>query len=201
MKATKLTYLLVIALALTMVGTGCRKRVVGITDIKKGQARVGDNTGGETGIRLPGDQSSVIGGPNEPGGGIQSTTFSNPENFNQDRAQFAANTVHFEYDSSVVKSGEHANLEAVAAFMSSGANSGVGLLVEGHCDERGTEDYNNSLGERRATALREALIGMGVNPEHVVTRSFGEYKPVAAGHDESSFRKNRRGEFVVLHPK
>ena len=198
MKATKLTYLLVIALALTMVGTGCRKRVVGITDIKKGQARVGDNTGGETGIRLPGDQPPIIGDPiDKP----QSPQFANPENFNQDRAQFAANAVHFEYDSSVVKSGEHANLEAVAAFMSSGANSGVGLLVEGHCDERGTEDYNNSLGERRATALREALIGMGVNPEHVVTRSFGEYKPIAAGHDESSFRKNRRGEFVVLHPK
>ena len=198
MKATKLTYLLVIALALTMVGTGCRKSIVSPTPLKDRQYRVGENPNESTGISLPGDQPPIIGDPiDKP----QSTKFSNPENFNQDRAQFAANTVHFEYDSSVVKSGERVNLEAVAAFMTSGANSGVGLLVEGHCDERGTEDYNNSLGERRSTALREALIGMGVNPEHVVTRSFGEYKPVATGHDESSFRKNRRGEFVVLHPK
>ena len=198
MKATKLTYLLVIALALTLAGTGCRKKPVGVTDLKNKQYRVGDNTSDNTGISLPGDQPSIIGDPiDKP----QSTKFANPEDFNQDRAQFAANAVHFEYDSSVVKSGERVNLEAVAAFMTSGANSGVGLLVEGHCDERGTEDYNNSLGERRSTALREALIGMGVNPEHVVTRSFGEYKPAATGHDESAFRQNRRGEFVVLHPK
>ena len=198
MKATKLTYLLVIALALTIVGTGCRKSIVSPTPLKDRQYRVGENPNDSRGISLPGDQPSIISDPiDKP----QSTKFSNPENFNQDRAQFAANTVHFEYDSSVVKSGERVNLEAVAAFMTSGANSGVGLLVEGHCDERGTEDYNNSLGERRSTALREALIGMGVNPEHVVTRSFGEYKPVATGHDESAFRQNRRGEFVVLHPK
>ena len=80
-------------------------------------------------------------------------------------------------------------------------NSSIGLLVEGHCDERGTEDYNNSLGERRSTALREALIGMGVNAENVITRSFGEYKPVSPGQDESAYKQNRRGEFVVLLPK
>lgn len=196
MKATKITYMLVIALALTMVGTGCRKKPVGVTDLKNKQYRVGENPGGGEGFKLPGD-APVIGDLNN--GTPQSTKFSNPDDFNQDRGTFAANTVHFEYDSSVVKSSEQSNLDAVAAYMK--GNSSIGLLIEGHCDERGTEDYNNSLGERRSTALREALIGMGVNAENVITRSYGEYKPVSPGQDESAYKQNRRGEFVVLTPK
>ena len=196
MKATKITYMLVIALALTMVGTGCRKKPVGVTDLKNKQYRVGENLGGGEGFKLPGD-APVIGDLNN--GTPQSTKFSNPDDFNQDRGTFAANTVHFEYDSSVVKSSEQSNLDAVAAYMK--GNSSIGLLIEGHCDERGTEDYNNSLGERRSTALREALIGMGVNAENVITRSYGEYKPVSPGQDESAYKQNRRGEFVVLTPK
>jgi outer membrane protein OmpA-like peptidoglycan-associated protein len=197
MKATKITTLLVVALALTMAGTGCKRKPVNVTDLKNKQYRVGENPNGSEGFKLPGD-APVIGDPNEPGV-KQSTKFANPEDFNQDRGTFAANTVHFEYDSSVVKSSEQSNLDAVAAYMK--GNSSIGLLVEGHCDERGTEDYNNSLGERRSTALREALIGMGVNAENVITRSFGEYKPVSPGQDESAYKQNRRGEFVVLTPK
>jgi peptidoglycan-associated lipoprotein len=196
MKATKITTLLVIALALTLVGTGCRKKPVGVTDLKNRQTRVGDSTGMTDGGTIPFENPIIDGGT---GSTPLSTKFSNPDDFNQDRATFAANKVHFEYDSSVVKSSERVNLEAVAAYMT--GNPSVGVLVEGHCDERGTEDYNNSLGERRATALRDALIGMGVNPEHIVTRSYGEYKPIATGQDESAYKQNRRGEFVVLTPK
>jgi len=195
MKATKLTYLLVIALALTMVGTGCRKKPVGVTPVKSQTTvvRPGEDM---TGLPTIGDAGPTS---TEIGGGPQSDKYGNLDNFNQDRGTFAANTVHFEYDSSVVKSSEQANLDAVATYMK--GNASVGLLIEGHCDERGTEDYNNSLGERRATALREALINAGVDSGNVVTRSYGEYKPVATGQDESAYRQNRRGEFVVLHPK
>jgi peptidoglycan-associated lipoprotein len=77
----------------------------------------------------------------------------------------------------------------------------VKLLVEGHCDERGTEEYNRSLGERRALALREELARMGIDPSRIRTVSFGEDKPFAQGHDESAWRQNRRGEFVLYHPK
>jgi peptidoglycan-associated lipoprotein len=77
----------------------------------------------------------------------------------------------------------------------------VALLVEGHCDERGTEEYNRSLGERRALALREALASQGVSPMRVTTRSFGEDRPAVPGNNESAYRQNRRGEFVVLTPK
>jgi hypothetical protein len=75
------------------------------------------------------------------------------------------------------------------------------LLIEGHCDERGTEEYNRSLGERRALALREALAKAGVSPDRVRTLSYGKDKPADPGHDESAWSKNRRGEFILLHPK
>ena len=99
--------------------------------------------------------------------------------------------MHFDYDSSVVKGSEKANLEAVASFMKT-ADASVGLLVEGHCDERGTEDYNNALGERRATALREALINAGLIPNTLSPAAMAKYKPVAHGQDESAYRQNRR---------
>lgn len=195
MKAIKLTYALAGVLALTMISTGCQKRPNNVTPLKDRttQIRPGDPYAG-TPVSF--DSTGVS---SEPGGGAQPTTYDDIDKFNQDREMFRADTVHFDYDSSVIKSSEMSHLDAVASYMKN--NPSVGLLVEGHCDERGTEDYNNSLGERRATAVREALIQAGVDSSHVVTRSFGEYKPIAMGHDESAYAQNRRGEFVVLHPK
>ncbi len=75
------------------------------------------------------------------------------------------------------------------------------LLIEGHCDERGTEEYNRSLGERRALALREALAKDGVDAGRIRTISYGKDQPEDAGHDEAAWNKNRRGVFVLCHPK
>ena len=81
------------------------------------------------------------------------------------------------------------------------ADPNTKLLIEGHCDERGTEEYNRALGERRALAAREALAKMGVDPMRVFTRSYGKDKPMDMGHEEGAWTKNRRDEFVLLHPK
>jgi peptidoglycan-associated lipoprotein len=75
------------------------------------------------------------------------------------------------------------------------------LTIEGNCDERGTEEYNRSLGDRRALAAREALAKMGVDPARIRTISYGKDKPVDPGHDESAWSQNRRDDFVLLHPK
>ena len=109
-------------------------------------------------------------------------------------------TVHFDYDSIAIKSSERSHVEAVAAFMKS-APPNVALLVEGHCDERGTEEYNRALGERRALALREALISSGADAGKIVTRSYGKDRKVDTGNSPAAHAKNRRGEFVVLTPK
>ena len=105
-------------------------------------------------------------------------------------------TVYFDFDSSVVKSSERSNVEAAAAYLK--ANPNVGLRIEGNCDERGTEEYNRALGERRALAARELIVASGVEADRVVTVSFGKDKPAVSGHDEAAWAKNRRDVFVVL---
>jgi peptidoglycan-associated lipoprotein len=72
--------------------------------------------------------------------------------------------------------------------------------VEGHCDERGTEEYNRALGERRALAVRDYLMNLGIDGDRIFTISYGEDLPAADGHDENAYRLNRRAEFVLLRP-
>lgn len=71
------------------------------------------------------------------------------------------------------------------------------VVIEGHCDERGTEEYNIALGERRANSAKKYLINLGVKPRQLSTISYGEEKPADPGHDEDAWAKNRRDEFVV----
>ena len=199
MKVSKLTYLLVIALALTCASTGCRKRPTGITNIPGGASSPKDQgpAGINAGTKLT-PEPPPFSDP-APGGGNQSDKWSNPDNFNEDRASLAAHTVYFDFDSSVVKSSEKSNVEAAAAYLK--ANPNVGLRIEGNCDERGTEEYNRALGERRALAVRELIVASGVEADRVVTVSFGKDKPAVSGHDEAAWAKNRRDVFVVLIPK
>ena len=111
----------------------------------------------------------------------------------------AADTIHFAFDSAVIRDSDQASLQAVAAALQQNANDQ--LLVQGNCDERGTEEYNRSLGERRALAAREALSALGVSPDRVHEISFGKDKPVDPGHDDDAWSKNRRDDFVLLVPK
>lgn len=194
MKLNKAIKLLVLGVSLTFAVAGCKTKHPDVTKLpdRGGMTGSGRNIG-EAGKVDTGDVAK----PGEAGGGP--TAEFNPDDFNQDRAALAAQTVHFDFDSSVVKASEKPNVEAVAAALKS--DSAAKLLIEGHCDERGTEEYNRSLGERRALALRESLATLGLDPMRVKTISYGEDKPADPGHDESAWRKNRRGEFILLHPK
>jgi peptidoglycan-associated lipoprotein len=122
----------------------------------------------------------------------------NQKGWIRDPDKFKAQTVHFDLDSTVLKSSEKAKVAVVADYLK--ANATEAVEVGGHCDERGTEEYNRSLGERRALAVREDLVGLGIAPDRIDTISYGEDKPVATGHDESAWRQNRRGEFILLTP-
>jgi len=73
-------------------------------------------------------------------------------------------------------------------------------MIEGHCDERGTEDYNVSLGERRALSVVDELLRLGINQGRIRTTSYGEKVPMSDGPTEQAFAQNRRGEFVLLKP-
>jgi len=111
---------------------------------------------------------------------------------------FKGDTVYFDFDKATIKSGETSKLDSIASRMKS--MQGKALRIEGHCDERGTEEYNRSLGERRAQALREYLVRAGMDAQMIDTISYGEDRPAVPGHNEAAFSKNRRGEFVVLEP-
>ncbi len=121
------------------------------------------------------------------------------ENMLMDPAALAAYTVYFDFDKSSVRSSETGKMEEVAKVLKSGAADK--LLIEGHCDERGTEGYNLALGERRALSLREYLANLGVGPDRVRTISYGEARPAQPGSNEEAWAKNRRGQFILLKPK
>ena len=133
-----------------------------------------------------------------PAGGGQTASLENFKGMPEDRAALAAYTIHFAFDSAVIRSSERANLQAVASALNS--NPSDKLLIEGNCDERGTEEYNRALGERRALAARQALQRLGVDPSRVRTISYGKDRPLDSGHDESAWAKNRRDDFILLHP-
>ncbi len=103
--------------------------------------------------------------------------------------------IYFDYNKSSIRPEYQPVLEKISKWMADKA--GHQLLVEGHCDERGTDEYNLALGERRALAVRRYLVALGVSADRVHTISYGEEKPAVAGSDEAAWSKNRRVEFKV----
>jgi peptidoglycan-associated lipoprotein len=178
--------------------TGCKHKPVKVTPIPGSQVgQIGDNNNANT---LPSTQPYDPNAQNiNQAGGGNTTGLEEFEGMLKDPAALAAYTIHFAFDSAVVKSSEQANISAVASALS--ANPADKLLIEGNCDERGTEEYNRALGERRALAARQALAKAGISPDRIRTISYGKDKPVDPGHDDSAWAKNRRDDFILLHPK
>ena len=104
-------------------------------------------------------------------------------------------TVFFAFESSNLESSAKDTMKSNAEFLKSNAN--LDIQVEGHCDERGGRQYNLALGERRAKAVRDYLVAMGVESKRISTISYGNERALAEGHDESAWSKNRRANFVV----
>ena len=103
--------------------------------------------------------------------------------------------VRFDFDKSEVRQDGRRTCQDVADYLKK--NPKARLLIEGHCDERGTSEYNMALGERRATAVMAYLGSLGVSKAKLSTVSFGKEKPLDPGHDEEAWAKNRRAHFVL----
>jgi peptidoglycan-associated lipoprotein len=194
MKLNDFTKLLALGLILTVAATtGCRKRPGTITPLP---GRTGSNVPEAT----PATPLSGEGLKPDSTGGFVQTDPNARKDWPRDREIFKSDTVYFDFDSSAVKSGEKSKISAVADYLK--ANTQDAVEIEGHCDERGTEEYNRSLGERRALALREQLVTLGVDATRVDTISFGKDRPADPGHNKAAWEKNRRGEFILeTHPK
>ncbi len=103
--------------------------------------------------------------------------------------------IHFDFDKSSIREDAKPILSGVADQLRK--NKGLRLLIEGHCDERGTSEYNMALGDRRAESARTYLVSLGVPASAISTVSFGKEKPLDPGHSEAAWAKNRRDHFVV----
>ena len=107
--------------------------------------------------------------------------------------------VYFGFDASQLAPSELAKIEAVAKHLQEKPNRVV--MVEGNCDERGSNEYNLSLGDLRAISIRDYLVQLGIDAQRIQAKSYGEEKPAVPGHDEGAWSKNRRGEFSVFQHK
>ncbi|MBI2215198.1 MAG: OmpA family protein [Acidobacteria bacterium] len=101
----------------------------------------------------------------------------------------------YEYDSSALTDQAREALQVSSTWLK--ANTQYGLIVEGHCDERGTEQYNLALGERRAYSAKEYLVSLGIDAARIKTQSFGEERPFDSGTTEAAYAKNRRAHLVL----
>ena len=208
--------------ALAMSSAGCKTRPKNVTALPGSEARAGGTdlpagkplpSGGNTGNGFAGtspgarpynpnntgpgvDLPPATDGIDKPIGNTPLPTGGFGEGRTEDRETLKANVVYFEYDKSAVKKSEQIKVAAVAEYLKS--HPDALLTVEGNCDERGTEGYNLALGERRALAVREALLNLGVPAASVSTVSFGEARPADPAQTDAAYAKNRRAEFVLL---
>jgi peptidoglycan-associated lipoprotein len=102
--------------------------------------------------------------------------------------------VYFDYDKSDVRSDQQSSIQADAQFL--GQHGGINITIEGHCDERGSTDYNLALGDQRAGAVKSALVSAGVNASRIKTISYGKEKPFCTESNEGCWQQNRRGHLV-----
>jgi peptidoglycan-associated lipoprotein len=104
--------------------------------------------------------------------------------------------IHFDFDKYDIRSGDAEILKENAALLMK--HPTIKIQVEGHCDERGSIEYNLALGERRANSAKKYLISLGMPADRFSTISYGEEKPLDPGHNEEAWRKNRRDHFIIL---
>lgn len=192
MKPSKFASLLVIALVLSVATSACRKKPGMVTPLPGSvSGNVKDaGPGGAMGENGPGD--------NKPIGESPLTDPTKFDNWPRNAEIFKQETIYFAFDSSTVRAAEKS--KAAKVFDHLKANPKDALEIAGHCDERGTEEYNRALGERRALAVREELIRLGIDSSKVVTKTFGKDVPADPGHNEAAWAKNRRAEFILLTP-
>ncbi|MCB2013640.1 MAG: peptidoglycan-associated lipoprotein Pal [Sphingobium sp.] len=111
-------------------------------------------------------------------------------------ASVSSDRVFFDTDKYDIDMEDQSVLRSQAQWL--GANPGVSVTIEGHCDERGTRDYNLALGERRANAAKNYLASLGVDPSRITTISYGKERPAAMGSDEQAWAQNRRAVTVTV---
>ena len=174
-----------VCLALVLIVPGLLTMVSCETqNVKTDDQSTSEGTGTETGGTEAGTTSSGEGTISATGEFVPGKTFANEQD------KFFKELVYFEYDKSTLTENSQKTLTFKAEYMRKNPN--LSISVEGHCDERGTNEYNLSLGDRRAASTKAFLVDLGVDPGRISSVSFGEERPDIEGHDEMAWAKNRR---------
>ena len=111
------------------------------------------------------------------------------------REAFVNEDIHFDFDKATLTSEAREILKRKAKWLEE--NPDASIVIEGHCDERGTTEYNLALGDRRAKAAKDFLVDLGISASRIDTISYGEERPLDPGHNEAAWAKNRRAHFVI----
>jgi peptidoglycan-associated lipoprotein len=138
----------------------------------------------------PSTNANAGGGGSGTGGATQAVPGSAA-----DFQQNVGDRVFFDFDKSAIKAEGQTTLQRQAEWLKKYPN--VTVTIEGHCDERGTREYNLALGERRATAVRNALVALGIPAARMKTISYGKERPAVLGSNEAAWAQNRRGVTVI----
>ena len=132
-----------------------------------------------------------------PEGGIESAEVGE-DVFEELPVEVVSNlsNIYFDFDKSDLRAISKEELQKIASWLSQ--NPDTKIRIEGNCDERGTDEYNLALGERRAVAAKNYLVSLGISSKNIYTLSFGEENPADPGHNEAAWSKNRRDEFNIV---
>lgn len=146
----------------------------------------------------PAELPPAPGGTTAPSTGTGGVPSSGPVKGSQEDfiASVSSDRVFFGLDQYDIDAEDQATLQSQAAWLQQ--NPSVRVTIEGHCDERGTRDYNIALGERRANAAKNYLASLGVDPGRITTVSYGKERPAALGSDEAAWAQNRRAVTVTI---
>ena len=194
MNSTKINYFVVVALSLLLVTnlSSCAKKPVATVD-QESQPKVEDSSSTAT------DDSKAQ--PVEEGMGSAESLDTevvavSEEETLEGRTSGGLFPLYFDFDKSTIRSDQVERVEDNAMFMKN--NPDVRVRIEGNCDERGTNEYNMALGQRRALSGQKYLINLGIDKSRIDTISYGEEQPINFGHDELSWSHNRRDDFIII---
>ncbi|MDH4319992.1 MAG: peptidoglycan-associated lipoprotein Pal [Desulfobulbaceae bacterium] len=118
------------------------------------------------------------------------------EAYSEGRTSLELRPIYFDFDKSNIRPDQQDRIDGNATYLKN--NPAATIRIEGNCDERGTNEYNMALGERRALAAKKYLLNVGISEDRLQTVSYGEEKPLQEGHDEAAWEQNRRDDFAII---
>ena len=190
----KYAYVASLALTISLFAVGCSQKTVSTGgDMESGTAPAMESQTGQQSGQDMSDSAGMGMGSEES---LDATAESSTPSLTilEGRTTGPMLPVYYDFDKSNVRADQQSRIEKNATYLKD--NQGVRIVVEGNCDERGTNEYNMALGERRALSAKKYLVNLGVSASRINTISYGEEKPLNHGHDELAWSQNRRSDFV-----